>query len=179
MRQPPKARSYAIRHSCPVTSSYLVTGVSGSGKTAVARELARRGFASVDAVEAIAAWVDRPDGLEWEWSPRLLTELLGTRRDGPRFVCGNAHNQRDFYSRFDAVFLLRVDAEMMLRRIDDPGRDNDFGRSPEQRRLLLEWLPGFDAELVAAGAVLVDAAAPLAEVVDAITTYAVAQAGRS
>jgi hypothetical protein len=67
----------------------------------------------------------------------------------------------------------------MLRRIDDPARDNDFGRSPEQRRLLLEWLPGFDAELVAAGAVVVDAAVPLAEVADAITTYAVAQAGRS
>jgi gluconate kinase len=174
-----------------VTSSYLVTGVSGSGKTAVARELIRRGFAAVDADEAIAAWVDpagrevaRPGspgdgGHEWEWSPRLLSELLDADRDGPLFVCGNANNQRDFYHRFDAVFLLRVDAATMLRRIDDPARDNDFGRSPDQRRLLLEWLPGFDAGLVAAGAVVIDAAAPLAEVVDVITTYAGARAGRS
>ena len=148
-----------------MTNSYQVTGVSGSGKTTVARELARRGFAAVDADETVAAWV----GPEWEWIPPRLNAVLDADHAGPLFVCGNANNQRDFYHRFDAVFLLRVDAETMLRRVDDPERDNDFGRSPEQRRLLLEWLPGFHDELVAAGAVEVGAAAPLVEVVDAVT----------
>jgi hypothetical protein len=152
-----------------VTSSYLVTGVSGSGKTAVARELTRRGFAAIDADEGLADWV----GPEWEWIPRRLNAVLDADHDGPLFVCGNANNQRDFYHRFDALFLLRVDAETMLRRVDDPGRDNDFGRSPEQRRLLLEWHPGFQAELVAAGAVVVDAAAPLAEVAATIAAQVV------
>ncbi|GAA2976853.1 nucleoside kinase [Actinokineospora diospyrosa] len=160
----------------------LVTGCSGSGKTSVAAELTRRGLDAVDADNVLAAWLDRtgkpvwlPDDADpawfsehtWSWDLELLDELV----DGPgiRYVCGNADNVALAWPRFDRAYLLVIDETTMVTRLDNPGRDHDFGRASGQRTWLRNWCPQYQQQVTALGAIPVDARQPLSAVVDAIT----------
>ncbi|KUL30979.1 hypothetical protein ADL15_23835 [Actinoplanes awajinensis subsp. mycoplanecinus] len=168
-----------------------INGVSGSGKSALAAVLAGRGLPAIDADEdpALAGWVDedgRPvaesqtdaDWLRqhlWVWHPERLDELIGAPGSadaGTVYVCGNAANDAELWDRFARVVLLVVDEPTMLARLDDPARDNDFGRSPDERALCVEWLPSFQRERLALGAIPIDASQPLEQVADAVIRIA-------
>lgn len=162
----------------------MITGMSGAGKSALARLLAARGARAVDADDdpLLAWWVDE-DGVavteagtdaawlarhRWEWNPDRLDAVIAAAGAQTLFVCGSTANDMELWDRFARVYLLVVDEPTMLARLDDPRRDNDFGRSPDERALLREWLPGFHAACLARGAVPVDASLPLERVADAI-----------
>ncbi|MFI6602136.1 hypothetical protein ACIBHX_38300 [Nonomuraea sp. NPDC050536] len=168
----------------------LITGFSGSGKTTIAAELARRGKWSIDADadQTLARWVDhagqvvrRPDVPDldwlgrhrWEWDPIRLQEILTTAdRTGPTlYMCGNANNEADFFDRFRHIFLLEID-EPTLRRLDDPTRDNDFGRAGDIRIQLPRWLPAYQARMRALGVNIVDATGSLQSIIDTILARA-------
>lgn len=171
----------------------MITGVSGSGKSTIASVLTARGALAVDADEdpALTSWVDL-DGNpattfghdaewllrhRWVWNPARLDELIAAAGPATLFLCGNAANDTDLWDRFDRVILLVVDEPTMLARIDDPRRDNDFGRSPDERALCCEWRSGFHAECLARGAIPIDAGLPLDQVADAILSAEHAAAG--
>jgi hypothetical protein len=166
----------------------LITGVSGAGKSTLAAVLAARGALTVDADEdpALTGWEDE-DGSpvatagtdaawllrhRWVWNPARLDEIIAAAGPETVFVCGNAANAFDLWDRFDRVLLLVLDEPTMLTRLDDPRRDNDFGRAPDERALLRRWLPGFHARCLARGATPVDAARPLDLVADAVLSAA-------
>ncbi|GLW89327.1 dephospho-CoA kinase [Actinokineospora globicatena] len=159
----------------------LVTGCSGSGKSTVAAELTRRGLIAVDADTTLAGWVNErgeavelPDDTtvewlsehDWSWDLSLLDELAA--RPGTRYLCGNAGNVGEAWSRFDRAYLLAIDETTMLTRLDYPHRDHDFGRSGGQRAWLRDWRPRYQAEVTDLGAIHVDATQPLSAVVDQI-----------
>jgi hypothetical protein len=84
----------------------LVTGMSGTGKSTVLAELARRGHRIVDT--DYGGWsedVPLPDGsgVERLWREDLMSALLAQDGDGPLFVSGCTSNQR---SRMDASSFL-------------------------------------------------------------------------
>ncbi|MFD4143516.1 MULTISPECIES: AAA family ATPase [unclassified Streptomyces] len=164
----------------------LVLGVSGSGKSTLAVELGRRGLDAVDSDQVLGRWVDgsgdpvrRPEAPDrtwladhqWQWdrgdAERLLASATGTV-----FVCGQADNVTEFFGLFDLVILLELDTPTMLKRLDDPARDNDFGRTGDTRELLIDWAPGFQARMKELGAVVVDGRLPLAVVVDTVIRLA-------
>jgi dephospho-CoA kinase len=92
----------------------LVTGMSGTGKSSVLAELARRGFHTVDTDEP--GWtVEDPDGGRW-WDEQRIAELLDAE-GATLYVSGTVSNQGRFYDRFDAVVLLSAPAEIVLDRI--------------------------------------------------------------
>jgi hypothetical protein len=69
----------------------------------------------------------------------------------------------------DHVILLEIDEPTMLWLLDEPSRDNDFGRVGDTRRpaaALAAGLPGADADL--RGVAVVDATAPLESVIESI-----------
>ncbi len=163
----------------------LITGSSGAGKSALAAELAVRGLISIDADEdpTLARWVDsegrlvefsgepEPGWLEryrWEWNPERLDRLLRDAAPATVFVCGIAANETDLLDRFERVILLVVDEVTALARIDNPSRDNDFGRSDDEREFIRRWLPGYESRMRALGAVPVDATQPLQQVTTAV-----------
>jgi len=167
----------------------LVDGCSGAGKSTVAAELAGRGLASIDADEdpSLCHWVDADgrfvelpadadlawfDRHRWEWDPVRLDEVISAAGSATLFVCGNAANETDLLDRFDRVLLLEIDEPTMLARIDDPYRDNDFGRAGGERELLRRSLPGYQAQMRSAGAIPIDATQPLSQVIDAIVVLA-------
>jgi broad-specificity NMP kinase len=152
----------------------LVTGMSGTGKSAALAELARRGHRVVDTdygdwCEEVPA-SDR-DGTQQLWREDLIDALLAEHDDGVLFVSGCVPNQGKFYPRFDAVVLLSAPAEVILERV--AVRDtNDFGKSDVERDFILQDLAAVEPLLRTRATAEIDTRAPLDDVVDELERIA-------
>ncbi len=149
-------------------ASVLVTGMSGTGKSSALVELGRRGYRVVDTDDpGWTEWVGSPheaDGGEYLWVEDRMTELLGVDDPRPLFAQGCVRNQGKFYDRFDAVVLLSAPAAVLLDRLAHRAT-NDWGKSPEERELILRQLETVEPLLRAGCTHELDATRPLAEVV--------------
>jgi shikimate kinase len=153
----------------------LVTGMSGTGKSSVLRVLAERGHCVVDTdTDEWSEWaVDARGEPDWIWREAAIAELLAGHEGGHLFVAGCRTNQGRFYDRFDAVVLLSAPAEVLLARIDARS-DNPYGKSDEERRLVLRHVAEVEPLLRATATAELDATAPLPELADALERIAAA-----
>jgi broad-specificity NMP kinase len=137
--------------------------MSGTGKSSALAELERRGFAVVDTDEPCwTEWSEQEAGLVWRED--RIAELLAVEREVPLYVSGTVPNQGRFYRDFDAVVLLSAPADVLLVRIE--GRTtNDYGKSAEERDLILRHLAEVEPLLRATCTHEIDAAQPLEAVV--------------
>lgn len=160
--------------------NYLVDGVSGTGKTSVAEELERRGYAVVHGDRTLAYQGDPVTGAPiggrlsdaaahrlWIWPVDTVRSLVADQHDAVTFFCGGARNYASFVDLFDGVFVLDVDTDTLNRRLDRRPAD-EFGRSPEQRAIVLRLHA--TREDVPDG-MIIDATVPLQDVVDAILRH--------
>jgi dephospho-CoA kinase len=145
----------------------LVTGMSGTGKSTALVVLRSRGFRTVDTDSPTwSKWL--PDGRgEWLWREDRIAELLRTEGEGTLFVSGCMSNQGKFYDRFDAIVLLSAPANVLLDRIAKR-TTNDYGKTPEERDLILADLASVEPRLRATATHEIDASRPLEEVADAL-----------
>jgi broad-specificity NMP kinase len=142
----------------------LLTGMSGTGKSSALAELEKRGFDVVDTDHGgWSEWSDAEGG--YVWDEDRITELLEREGGTTLYVSGTVSNQARFYSRFDAVVLLCAPAEVLLRRIATR-TTNDYGKSSEERDLVLQHLAEIEPLLRATCTHEVDASRPLDEVVE-------------
>ena len=142
----------------------LVTGMSGTGKSSVLVELARRGFRAVDTdVGAWCEWSDAEGG--YIWREHRMTELLADNRGPSLYVSGTVSNQGRFYDRFDAIVLLSAPAEVLLGRIADR-ITNRYGKLPHEQELILRQLAEVEPLLRRTCTHELDATEPLATIVD-------------
>lgn len=166
-----------------------ITGVSGTGKTTVARELEKRGFyaISIDEVEGLCSWIHQETGQndggketemtldfvdthDWICDVEYLKELLNKERD-VAFVLGMATNQDDFLHIFDKVLLLECSPETFCKRIE--GRaDNDFGKDKEVQQQILDRYKYYAEKMLSKGAISIDTDRPIDEVVDEVVRQA-------
>jgi dephospho-CoA kinase len=146
----------------------LITGMSGTGKSTVLLELARREHRTVDTdSDEWSEWLED----DWIWREDRIAELLTKHSDGVLFVSGCKSNQGKFYKQFDAVVLLSASAGVILSRIAT--RDtNDYGKSPHERALLLEHLQTVEPLLRATCTAEINATKPLLEVADELEAIA-------
>ena len=143
----------------------LVTGMSGTGKSSVLRVLGERGHRVVDTdTDEWSEWVG--DG--WNWREFAIDALLAGHDAGHLFVAGC---QGRFYDRLDAVVLLSAPAEVLLERIDARD-DNPYGKSDEERALVLRHLAEVEPLLRATATAELDASVPLAKVADRLEAIA-------
>jgi len=154
----------------------LVTGMSGTGKSTVLAELARRGFQVVE--------TDDPPWSEWSeadggyvWREDLVEELLSRDDDGTLYVSGTVSNQGSFYPRFDAVVLLSAPVDVLLRRLD-ARTTNDYGKTAEERALILSHVAEIEPLLRATCTHEIDATQPLDDVVAQLVEIARSTAAR-
>lgn len=152
----------------------LVTGVAGSGKTTIARELAKRGYDArdMDSMHGLCAWVDLKSGIpnpdfkitnasdwvdryDWLWSEERITELLN--KSALTYFCGSSGNQEQFYPFFDKIFLLEMNEKLIRERVLNSDRDHNYGRMPGELEAIFGYYEEFQDKAKAAGAIVIDA----------------------
>jgi dephospho-CoA kinase len=149
-------------------SKILITGMSGTGKSSVLLELAKRGHQTFDTdSDEWCEWTVSEGKPDWIWREEKITELLTSHSSGMLFVAGCKSNQGQFYPQFDAVVLLSAPREIILKRIAT--RDtNNYGKNPLERQKILEHLEFVEPLLRATASVEIDASKPLSEVADEV-----------
>ena len=91
----------------------LLTGMSGSGKSALVQELRRRGYAAHDADDDGFS-EPRADG-RWGWRAGLVADLLAQETDGPSFFAGCSEEQIGL--PFDYRVLLTAPRSVLIERL--------------------------------------------------------------
>jgi hypothetical protein len=166
---------------------YYVTGVSGSGKSAVLRALQVRGHEAHGVDEhGFGIWINRETGEvatfpkspanveihrwydEHTWTlDEAEIRTLRSHSDEigrPVFLCGTAEGDSVVWDAFNKVFALIVDAETIKKRIKQ--RPDRFGKRSDELTRILEWQKSFEENYRRFGAVIVDATRPVEAVVD-------------
>lgn len=91
----------------------LLTGMSGTGKSTFARELAARGYKTIDTdYDGYSHWIDMSTGLpvpepppgeypwgklDWVWNEKRMADALSMDPGNGLVVAGTAINQGKFY----------------------------------------------------------------------------------
>jgi broad-specificity NMP kinase len=123
----------------------LLTGMSGTGKSSVIRELGALGYKAVDTEDAIARLLDTED-----------TDVL--------FIAGCEENHVRFHSRFDLIILLSAPAPAMIERLR-ARTGNPYGKAPGDIDRILGDLAAVEPLLRKAADHEICTTIPLAEVV--------------
>jgi gluconate kinase len=177
--------------------NFLIEGVSGSGKTSVATELERRGYQAMHGDRALAYVGDPetgdpvPDGLtpdrhaancgcwdclawlseRWLWDLDQVRAIASDVSQSMTFFCGGSRNFSEVIDLFDAVFVLDVDLETLLRRLKQRP-EHEFGGKQSERDLVALQNRTREDRLrdrrVPDDAILIDTTQPLASVVDEV-----------
>jgi dephospho-CoA kinase len=144
--------------------------MSGTGKSTALAELEKRGFQVVDTDEGgWTVWSDAKGG--YVWREDRIAELLERDEGRTLYVSGTVSNQGRFYPHFDAVVLLHAPTEVLLRRLATRAT-NDYGKSSEERDLILRHLSEIEPLLRATCTHQLDATQPVDVVVARLVAIA-------
>lgn len=162
---------------------YLITGVAGTGKSTIAEELSRRGYAAFDADAGFSYYVDKetgerfdkPDEPSFEWYAKhervfdeaVLENLFQDYQGEALFLCCITANQSKYYDQFDKIFLLTADDETIMSRLK-MRTNSDFGKHPIDLHRVLSGRTDFDESVKKAGAAVIDSTQPFEQVVEQI-----------
>ena len=142
--------------------NYLISGLPGTGKTSVCKELQSRGFHAVDA-DTLAS----QDANKWLWNDDKMQKVLADTSHQVSFICGSASNRDLYIHQFAKVFILYVDDQILTSRLTNR-KNNNFGKSPEVLARQLKLNQGVREYSLKRGRILIDASRPLKQVVDMI-----------
>ncbi len=149
---------------------FLINGLSGTGKTTIGIELARRGYHAIDTDKAFGYYgdlkteepVDFPgkdvqpewyDKNGWIWNRDSVDQVINT--DETIFFCGGSSNEFIFYPGFNKIFHLYVNPETLVKRLRT--RDGDrHPNNPEYIVRMLELLESSNNDAKSQGWILID-----------------------
>jgi dephospho-CoA kinase len=139
----------------------LLTGMSGTGKSALVDELRRRGHLAFDADEDGFS-EPRADG-RWGWRYELVADLLAQETDRPVFFAGCSEEQIDL--PFDYRVLLTAPRSVVLERLRTR-TGNVYGRAPGELSQVLGDLADIEPLLRRSADLVLTTTAPVSQVAD-------------
>jgi shikimate kinase len=168
-------------------SLILITGISTSGKSSIAKELIKQGFEAYDTEHnGISAWFNKETGEkaaefgqvadrtkewmdqhEWRMSMDWVRQKVEESADKQIFLCGGGANEPEVRELCDKVIWLKTDEATIRSRINNP-RDHTYGTKPHELERILEGNGRKEAEYQEYGAIMVDARQSFEKVVDEI-----------
>lgn len=149
----------------------LITGISGTGKTAIGKCLAERGYCvmDVDQEDGVCDWYDRKtDNLvdyeaildrdfienhKWICSKEKIRVFL--EKSDTAIAVGMPDNMDELVSLFDKIILLQCSPDTFLSRIASR-TDNDFGKDPTAKEFLLDRYQKFESQVLGLRAIPVN-----------------------
>jgi dephospho-CoA kinase len=141
----------------------LITGMSGTGKSAVVKDLKRRGCLAYDADDDGFTAADSA-GI-WRWRLEAVRELLAIPQGRPLFFAGCSDEQREF--AWDLTILLTAPEGMLIERLKTRS-SNTYGKTAAEAARVLADLRTVEPLLRRVADVSIDTQLPLAEVTDTV-----------
>ena len=154
----------------------LITGMSGTGKSAVIDGLATRGYSAVDAdenglSELVSVPLDEPTGLDpgkdWVWREDRIQEVLSNDDADILFLSGCSPNQGAFYPQFDHIILLTAPTSVIIERLATR-TTNPYGKRPEEVARVLDLQQTIEPLLRKGATHVIDTTMPLEQVIGEI-----------
>ncbi len=164
----------------------FITGIAGSGKTTILKELKSRGYEVYDADEKLSFWANKSTGERASASDHTLTtdqkffdehdwymdksgvkKLAEKATNKPIFICGSVANEKEVWGDFEKVFCLYIDDESLIKRIKNRA-DKDFGKSEHELAHLLKLNQAVQSKYKSLGAKIIDATQPVEKIADEI-----------
>lgn len=167
-----------------------VTGVSGSGKTTVCRELVARGFKAYDIEkDGLVEWRDVKTHRKLRF-PRLhkslnlhrwyrshvpylsLTHVSRLKSKADKsgetiYLCGSAYGEDKAHRYFDVTIALIADLDTLKARIAHR-RNTAYGKSADELNSIEKWYAMAQRDYAIQDVVRVDASQPLTTIVQTI-----------
>ena len=148
----------------------LLTGMSGTGKSALVHELRQRGYTALDADEDGFS-EPRADG-RWGWQADRVAALLARPHDGPAFFAGCSEEQADL--PFDTRVLLTAPESAMVERLRTRGT---YGGDEQQLAQVLADLAEVEPLLRRSADLVLAATVPPPELADDLLRHLAEGAG--
>ena len=135
--------------------------MSGTGKSALVRELKRRGHVAYDADDDGFS-EPRADG-RWGWCAEQVTNLLAQDTDGPLFFAGCSEEQAEL--PFDYRVLLTAPKSLLIERLQTR-TGNGYGRDGAELAQVLADLEAVEPRLRRSADLILTTTEPLPELAD-------------
>jgi hypothetical protein len=139
----------------------LLTGMSGTGKSTLVRELRDRGYAAYDADDDGFS-EPRADG-RWGWRADLVADLLARDGDGLLFFAGCSEEQAEL--PFEYRVLLTAPRSVLVERLRTRA-GNAYGRGPGELANVVADLDEVEPLLRRSADLVLDTTDPPGELAD-------------
>ena len=157
-----------------MNKSVLVTGVPGSGKTAICEELKKMGHKAYNIEEMSGFFkmvnkktrksakdynnynLESVKQHDWICNKKKLQQLIKKNSQGIVFYCGTASNIDDLLPLFDKAFLLKVNEKTLRKRLSTR-TSNSFGRTSEVQKWVFGWKKWWEGHIQEKGAIVINA----------------------
>lgn len=171
---------------------FYITGIAGTGKSTIWRELKARGYKAYDVDEdGFAKWHNDKTGYvhpkssvkkeqrtpeflqqhSWKVTRQEIQELSDLAESEPVFLCGVVANESEIRNIFTEIFALVIDEETLKYRLANR-TDNDWGKQPHELEQTLSGMQFANDSYRQNGYTIIDATKPLEQVVDEILSSA-------
>ena len=156
-----------------MNKSILITGIAGSGKSAVCDKLKQLGYKAygIEDIDGMFALVDKKTGRvikdhnndslelvkerDWVCDKDKLQQLMYKNAKGIVFYCGTASNLDDLFPLFDKIFLLKANQEVLRKRLSARA-SNGFGRTSEVQEWMFSWKKWWEDHVCENGVIIID-----------------------